>query len=711
MVRTKNYNLAGLLSNYSIYMTREYDIVVIGAGSGGLTTAVGFAKAGKSVLLVEREHMGGECTNSGCVPSKALLHVAKKYHQAVAISGKNDTNETYRTNALEYVRDTIAHILAEETPETFEKLGITVVSGEATFTAPCTIKVANTTYRYNRAVIATGSSPRMIDVPGIDAKDILTNQNVFQIEKIPERLLVVGAGPIGMELGQAFALLGSKVTIASIDDRFAKLEDPAISPLIEKKFTELGITIITNAFINRVENKQALFDIKTNNSVIGQERIAYNKVLVAIGRTPNLPNGLAVAGITATKYGIAVDSQYRTSNKYVYALGDVSQRLKFTHTASDTARQVITQVLSKGLLRVNNKKAVPKVTYTLPEIASVGISYEEASAKYNGSEIMRLEVPYTASDRAVTDNNTDGLMVVTVRRLTGTVLGANIIGHAAGEIISVFTLAIDQKISMWKLRSLIYAYPTYTALVQKAGDTFFAQQLQSLKADIWAVTKKHLPKIIAGIFWLTLIYNFQHYRVINSLSYTDVLLNLVDFFTTSMWGPLVYIVAYALRPLILFPATLLTALSGVLFGFWGGLIYTLIGENMSANLAYWIGRFFGQDLRLEDTFLGKWVTWLRDRPFESVLFMRLFYMPFDLANYGSGVLRVQWSSYALATLIGILPGLTTFVALGAALDLEEFRANGLSFDALDVRYLAVAVIIFTVSLVLSRLLKKWKAEV
>jgi len=189
-----------------------------------------------------------------------------------------------------------------------------------------------------------------------------------------------------------------------------------------------------------------------------------------------------------------------------------------------------------------------------------------------------------------------------------------------------------------------------------------------------------------------------------------MLLLLYEFFTMSMWGPVIYIALYTIRPLILFPATLMTALSGALFGLWWGIAYTIVGENFSANLAYWIGRFFGKGLKLEDSFLGNYIEWLRSRPFESVLFMRLFYVPFDLTNYGSGVLKVSWKSYAAATFIGILPGLTTFVALGAALNISELQMDGLSFDVLDPRYLALSVTIFIASLLLSRFLKRWKAK-
>jgi len=686
------------------------DVVVIGAGSGGLTAAVGFAKVGKRVLLVEREHIGGECTNSGCIPSKALLHHAKTYHQATSVAGNTQATEDYRQHAFTYVREKINEILADETPEAFEKLGITVVMGEAEFTAPCHIKVGDIVYDYKTAIIATGSSPRPIEVPGLDQSTVLTNQNIFDLEAIPARTLIVGAGPIGLEMGQALALLGSTVTIATIDTEFARLEDEAIRPILQEQFTSLGITVELNAFIQRVENGAAIFDRKEGDVVTDTFAVAFDKVLIAIGRMPNLPDGLKAAGIEFDGHSIMVDSQHRTSNKYVYAVGDVAQRLKFTHTADDSARQVVTRVVSRGLLRVNNKKAVPKVTYTLPEVAQVGYSWNEAVDTFGADSLMRIEVPFTQSDRAKTDNDTSGLLVVITRRLSGAVLGTHIIGPAAGEMLSLFTLAIDRKVSLWKLRSLIYAYPTYSLVVKKAGDQFFARQMGDLKVDLLRVLKRHAPKFIALIFWVSLIVAFQNYRIDNNLSYSDVLLSLIDFFTSTLWGPVIYMLMYALRPLLLFPATLLTALSGTLFGFWWGVVYTVVGENASANFAYWIGRFFGKDMKLENSLIGNWVEALRARPFGTVLFMRLFYVPFDLTNYGSGILKINWRSYFTATLIGIMPGVTTFVALGAALDLEEFSANGLTFDAFDPRFLVLSVAIFIVSLGLSRFLKRWNTN-
>lgn len=690
--------------------THSYDVVVIGAGSGGLTAASGFRKIGKRVLLVEREHMGGECTNFGCIPSKALLHHAKAFHAAHRLTGDSQSLASYRNEAFTYVRSVVDEVLAHETPDIFRQRGIDVVFGEAEFVTPCSIAVDSTEYTYKNAVIATGSRPRRLDILGIEDKDVLTNENLFDLTSIPERLLIVGGGPIGLEMGQALAMLGSQVTIVDVNDRFAHLEDPAISPLMQQTFANLGVTIHLNATVAEATNKIATVEIKndTDKADVSRQQVMYDKVLFAVGRVPNFPQGLDVAGIKASDRCIQVDSQYRTSNQYVYAVGDVTQRLKFTHTADDTARQVVKRVASRGLLRVKKQKAVPKVTYTEPEIAQVGLSHEAALTKYSEEEIMRVEVSFSEVDRATTDG-TSGLAVVTARRLTGAVLGANIFGPRAGELITPFTLAIDQKISLWRLQSTIYAYPTYSLIIKKVADTFVAEQLTSLKQDILALLKRQAPKLIALVFWISLIVWFQHYKVSNSLSYQDLALQLYEFFTGTMYGPLVYIVLYAIRPLIFFPATLLTALSGALFGLWGGIIYTVIGENLSANFAYWIGRFFGNDWKLEDSPIGNWIEALRNRPFESVLFMRLFYFPFDFTNYASGILKVKWVAYALATVIGIMPGLTVFVALGASVNIERFKMDGITFDAFDPRFIALSVAIFIISVLLSRLLKRWKA--
>lgn len=693
-------------------MYTQYDVVVIGAGSGGLTSAVGFNNIGKKVLLVEQEHLGGECTNSGCIPSKALLHRAKEYYAAKQILGETAAGETYRTESLTYVRDTIAHILEDETPETFRKLGIEVVIGEAEFVSKCAVKVGETVYRYKTAVIATGSSPRMINVPGLPETDILTNQNIFKLEAIPERTLIIGAGPIGLEMGQALAMLGSQVTIATIDQEFARLEDSAIRPILTEAFTKLGITVHLNAFISHVEGKEAVFDIKSHNGDIKHhERVAFDKVLMAVGRVPNIPKGLEAAGIEFDERCVLVDSQHRTSNKYVYAAGDVSQRLKFTHTADDSARQVVARVASKGILRVNTRKAVPKVTYTSPEIAQVGMSWDAAVAKYGNERLKRIEVPFSKNDRAKTDEETEGILVVIARRLNGAILGAHIIGPAAGELISTFTLAIDEKISLWKLQKLIFAYPTYSLIIKKAGDQFVARQFNELKSDLISLGKHALPKLILAGLWVTLLLKLYQYQTTHNMSVIDTALMVFDFVSMTVWGPLVYIAAYTIRPLTFFPGTALTILSGVFFGLWYGVLYTIIAANLSAALAYGVGRFFGKDLKLEDTAIGNWVQALQKNPFEAVLTTRLIFLPFDGVSYAAGILKLPFVSFVIATIVGTLLGIATFVAIGASLDITVFKETGLSTDVIDAKFIGLSLVILIISLSLSKLLKRWRAEI
>jgi pyruvate/2-oxoglutarate dehydrogenase complex dihydrolipoamide dehydrogenase (E3) component/uncharacterized membrane protein YdjX (TVP38/TMEM64 family) len=683
------------------YMKKNhYDVVVIGAGSAGLTSGVGFAKTGSRVLLVEKEHMGGECTNTGCIPSKALLHHARAYYEATKIAGNSTTSKVYRDSAFTYTRGKIADILAEETPDHFTAMGIDVVMGEAEFISRCAIAVQGVEYTFKKAIIASGSLPRVIDIPGLNSETLLTNQNLFALSHIPEKVVVLGAGPIGLEMGQALAMLGSTVTLVTNDDGLAKREDEALRPHLEAACKELGITTLTNAAIKEIKGTTALISKKDGSEL----SIPFDYILMAIGRVPHIPKGLEAAKINATNVGITIDSQHRTSNKAVYAIGDVAHTQKFTHVADDTARQVVTRVVSRGLLRVK-EKTIPKVTYTFPELAQTGLSFADACAQYRADTVVRIEVPYSKNDRAKTDS-AQGVLVVVAKKLSGKVLGAHIAGANAGELISIFTLAIDQKISLWRLQKLIYPYPTYSLLIKKAADQFIGQQLSTLKQDLLQVVKHALPKLIAFAFWASLIVAFQNYRISNNLSYAEVLFALTDFFTSTMWGPVLYMTLYAVRPLILFPATLLTALSGTLFGFWWGVLFTVIGENASANFAYSIGRFFGKDWKLEHSAFGNWITALREKPFESVLFMRLFYFPFDLTNYGAGILSIPWRSYFMATLIGIMPGLMTFVALGAALDLETLKTKGVSFDVLDPRYLALTILLFISSIILSKYLKK-----
>ena len=688
---------------YSYFMQKTYDVIVIGAGSGGLTTAVGCRKIGKSVLLVEREHIGGECTNSGCIPSKALLYHAKTYHQAVAIAGISTKSEIFRADAFAYVKRKVTEILALETPTHFSEQGIDVVLGEAIFTNKNTVSINQTSYSFKTAVIATGSSPRLLAIPGLTSEVTLTNQNLFNLDDVPPRTLIVGAGPTGMEICQALALLGSQVTILDNGPTFARLEDSAVQSIIRKSFINLGVSILQNATIERIENNVA--HIKHTNSD-SSTKIGFDKILIAIGRVPNIPNGLLEAGIFTTESGITVNRNYQTANRLVYALGDVANRLKFTHVAEDVARQVVTRIATRGLIGIKSK-AVPKVTYTEPELAQVGLSQREAEERFKNNEIHRIEVPFSESDRARTDNTTDGILIVIVRRLSGEILGAHIAGPRAGELIAIFTLAIDNKISLWKLRRTIYAYPTYALIIKKAGDYFFTTQISTLKLDLLRLVGRLGPKIILGTLWAAGLIALYRYQINQGMSVADTALMIFDFISITAWGPLLYIFAYAIRPITFIPGTVMTILSGIFFGLYGGIIYTIIGANLSATFAYFIGRFFGSKNTFTTTSLfGRLTEACRSNPFTTILTMRLIFLPYDGVNFGAGLLKVPYIPYIIATIIGTLLGIATFVSIGASLSVEEFKASGLNTNIIDEKFLFLSVIVFIASIIVSKFLNR-----
>lgn len=680
-----------MLTWYSLFMY-NFDIIVIGAGSGGLTASIGLAKADKKVLLIERDKIGGDCTNTGCVPSKALIH------QSSLINSTDDP--------LQKVRDTIDSFLIDETPEKIEAHGIKVVLGDAQFINGHTVAVDGTQYTAKNIIISSGSSPRELTTPGIEHANTHTSDTIFTLDSIPKDMLIIGSGPIGMELGQAFSKLGSNVTIASIDAELGKLEEPEVAQELQEQFKRDSIEFIGNAYIKEFKKDgTAVFEIKDGDTVVKTVEVQNDTVLISIGRVPNLDMNLDAANIAHTKHGITINKKYRTSDRHIYAIGDVSDRLKFTHTADDAARNVLKQILIP-LPIFSKNRVVPKVTYTSPELAQVGLSYKAAIDKYGEKSITKITVPFSNMvDRAKIDES-NGVLIIIAKRLTGKILGAHIAHSRAGEMISFFTLAIKGKHSMWKLNNMIFPYPSYSLAIKKASDIFLRNTIKTLRPDMLHLLKKHAIKFFALFFWGVLLYSFNSYKAAHGLDSKELSIMLAGFVTGTFWGPVIFMFFYIFRPLILFPAVLLTTLAGVMFGFWGGFIYTLIGENISASFVYLIGRFFGKDIRFEDTALGGMVTKIKNEPFISVLLARLLFFPFDLTNLACGAIKARWRPYALATVIGVIPGMSTFIALGASFEnVAEFDLSMLHINPTTLLFSAA---LFVFSLILAKVLRKYK---
>jgi pyruvate/2-oxoglutarate dehydrogenase complex dihydrolipoamide dehydrogenase (E3) component len=454
------------------------DICVIGAGSGGLSVAAAAAAFGVPVVLVEKGRMGGDCLNYGCVPSKALLAAAKRFElvrTAAPFGIGSQRSATEFDKVHDHVHRVIAAIAPNDSKERFTGLGVRVIEGVARFRDARTIVVGDIEIAARRFVIATGSSPALPPIPGLEETPHLTNETVFDLRTRPERLVVIGGGPVGLELAQAFRRLGAAVTVLEVAQPLAK-DDPECAAIVLDGLAREGVLIRAGVKIARVRQEGGHVQVVLAKSG-GDETIEGSHLLVAAGRKPNVEGlDLVAAGIRHERTGIVVDNRLRTTNRRVFAIGDAAGGLQFTHVANYHAGLVIRQALFRLPVRVNND-AIPWVTYTDPELAHVGLS--EAEARRRGYQNIRiLRWPYHENDRAQTERDAQGhIKVVTSKR--GKILGATIVGAHAGELIATWTLAVGQGLNIRALAAIVVPYPTLSEVGKRAAITYFTSSLTS----------------------------------------------------------------------------------------------------------------------------------------------------------------------------------------------------------------------------------------
>lgn len=456
---------------------RKADLCVIGAGSAGLSVAAVAAQVGVSVILIERDRMGGECLNTGCVPSKALLAAAKTAHaignaKTFGIDAEA-TVDFKRVNA--HVHSVIAAIAPHDSVERFEKLGVEVIRGEARFSGPRTITVGGREISAKRMVIATGSEAAVPPVPGLDQVKYFTNENIFDSDILPRHLIVLGAGPIGIELGQAHRRLGSTVTILERDKALPKDDQELARPLLQRLAAE-GVAIREGINVKAVECDGDGLKVTIEEAGRPSE-VRGSHLLVAAGRKPRAAGlGLQAAGIKYNERGIVVDAHLQTTSRGVYAAGDVVDGPRFTHVCSYHAGIVIKNALFRLPAKVDYR-SLPWVTYTDPELAQVGMT-EEQARKRRGDDIRVVRVPYASNDRAQTERHTEGMLKLIVDR-RGYVLGASILGANAGELAHLWVVAIEQKLKLRDIAQMIAPYPTWSELSKAAASEFSRPLLSS----------------------------------------------------------------------------------------------------------------------------------------------------------------------------------------------------------------------------------------
>lgn len=451
------------------------DLCIIGAGSGGLSVAAGAVQMGASVVLIEKHLMGGDCLNTGCVPSKALLAAAHAAHAqrhagAFGIMRHEPVVDFAKVHA--HVHGVIAAIAPHDSVERFEGLGVMVIQAAARFTAPDEVLAGTQRIRARRYVVATGSSPAIPPVSGLADIPYLTNETVFDLKERPEHLLVLGGGPIGVEMAQAFRRLGARVTLV---ERAAILprDEPEAVAILRASLNNEGITLHEGTEVVAARSTASGVELELRAGA-GNVFVQGTHLLVAAGRKPNIAGlDLEAAGIEFTAHGITVDQRLRSTNRRVFAIGDVSGGPQFTHIAGYHAGIVIRNALF-GLPAKVNYAALPWVTYTDPELAHIG--FTEASARAAGHEVSILLQPLASNDRAQAERATEGLAKI-ILGSRGRILGATILAPRAGEMIGLWGLAIQQKFKIGAIAAMIQPYPTISEISKRAAGSFYTPRL------------------------------------------------------------------------------------------------------------------------------------------------------------------------------------------------------------------------------------------
>ena len=448
------------------------DVLVIGAGSGGLSVAAGAVQMGAKVVLLEGHKMGGDCLNYGCVPSKALIASAKAAHaqRHSADYGVADVApQVDYAAAKDHVADVIAQIAPVDSQERFEGLGVTVIREYGQFISPTEVQAGDTIIAARRTVIATGSRPLVPPIPGLENVPFETNETIFDLRERPEHLLIVGGGPIGMEMAQAHVRLGSRVTVIEGAKALGK-DDPEAAALVLDTLRAEGVEIAEDALVEAVRGTAGGIEVAAKDGRV----FTGSHLLMAVGRKSNVEKlNLDAAGIETTRTGIKVDASLRTTNRKVYAIGDVAGGLQFTHVAGYHAGVIIRSMLFALPSRAGTAH-IPWATYTDPELAQIGPTEAQARESH-GDRVEIVRFDYQHNDRAIAERRTKGFIKLMV--LKGRPIGATIVGHQAGELAGLWSLAIANRMKMSQVAAMVAPYPTIAEINKRAAGAYFTPRL------------------------------------------------------------------------------------------------------------------------------------------------------------------------------------------------------------------------------------------
>jgi len=653
---------------------KSYDVIVIGGGAAGLVACKVTAGLGKKTAIIEIHRFGGDCTWFGCVPSKTLIKAANVAFQATQLDafGLKTANPVHvdGSHVMTHVRSVIQGIASEHEDDAMASDGIDVYMGASRFLDGQHLEVGTQTLKAKRFILATGSHPLIPDIPGLQDIPYLTNQTLFDLEQLPKSMIVLGAGPIGIEMAAALNRLGVKVTVVHRSSNFLKKDDPELADQLRAQLVEEGLDIRLNTQPLQFtqENGEIRLDVQT---LQGPDSLQTESVLVAIGREPNL-DGLALdkAGVTFDTHGVHVDKHLRTTVKNIYACGDLVPPYQFSHVSEYEAVIAATNAAFGLPLRKTNYDHILWATFTDPELAHAGLTEEEARALH-GDSIRVYRWQYNQIDRAKTDltHRGQGKYILNKR---GKLVGIHILGHGAAELMHEAQLAKTMGLKFSKIASVIHAYPSYSDIVRQPAKRALIDELHQKIRLVKTMGKLFGVLLVLGLCAVLLKTLPINAWMVAALTWVDSL---------NAWGPVFVALFYILACVLFIPGSVLTLGAGFLFKTVLGTITVSIGATLGACAAFIVGRTVAR-ARIEKKVAGNAKFTAIDaavakQGFKIVLLTRLSpVFPFNLLNYAFGLTKVSFWHYALASWIGMLPGTIMYVYFGTGLRTLADAATG-----------------------------------